>query len=124
MENGVRGSNGDWEKRVKSYRNFKKKKQMCVSIHYDNLQYSLNKFWVSSSLGQQRLKNTSRLETDGLTVLYVMEIVLSMSCEGKVGELWEPGIPHSIPLLTSPVNNDARDTQVKSISCSGREKKH
>lgn len=44
MENGVRGSNGDWEKRVKSYRNFKKKKQMCVSIHYDNLQYSLNKF--------------------------------------------------------------------------------
>lgn len=26
MENGVRGSNGDWEKRVKSYRNFKKKK--------------------------------------------------------------------------------------------------
>ena len=45
----------------------------------------LSAFFIQATV----VRHVSHLETDGLTINYVMEIVLSKFHEGKVGVLWE-----------------------------------
>lgn len=57
---------------------------MIHNIHWTD-RY-LSAFFIGATV----VRHVSHLETDGLTINYVMEIVLSKFCEGKVGVLWEP----------------------------------
>lgn len=56
---------------------------MIHNIHWTD-RY-LSAFYIQATV----VRHVSHLETDGLTINYVMEIVLSKFCEGKVGVLWE-----------------------------------
>lgn len=57
---------------------------MIHNIHWTDRYLSAFFIWATV------VRHVSHLETDGLTINYVMEIVLSKFCEGKVGMLWEP----------------------------------